>query len=173
MHIISGRNSRWIQNSLQAGCEQGNGLTVLKIVRGEWSKSRWLLCTAWPLWKCLLLLVSKGKFRASPGSCSICVAKWHYLLKRIFVLYTARAIIYLPFDFESLLKTRLGQILYRYLWAKTGHALWYLCSTAIGFTITQLMLRFCKSRMVLIMSCLFLFFGEVVQTRIIFYMIHV
>ena len=61
LHTISGRNSRWTQNLLQAGCEQDNGLTLLKIVRGEWSKSRWLLCTAWPLQKCLLLLAAKGK----------------------------------------------------------------------------------------------------------------
>ena len=68
LHTISGRNSRWTQNLLQAGCEQGNGLTLLKIV-GEWSKSRWLLCTAWPLQNCLLLLASKGK-----GSCPY--AEW-------------------------------------------------------------------------------------------------
>ena len=32
MHTIAGKNSRGTQNSLQAGCEQCNGLTLLKIV---------------------------------------------------------------------------------------------------------------------------------------------
>ena len=34
---------------------------IIKDCKGEWSKSRWLLCAAWPLQKCLLLLASKGK----------------------------------------------------------------------------------------------------------------
>jgi len=40
-----------------AGFKQGNELTLLKIVRGERSKSIWLLCLTWILQKCLLLLV--------------------------------------------------------------------------------------------------------------------
>lgn len=85
-------------------------------------------------------------------------------LKRLFMLYIVWSVIYLPFDFESLSKMRLGQVLYRYLWAGNEHALWYLCAAAIGFAITQLMLRFCKPRTVLIISCLFLLIGCIKST---------
>lgn len=59
---------------------------------------------------------------------------------------------------------RLGQVLYRYIWAGNEHALWYLCAAVIGFAITQLMLRFCKPRTVLIISCLFLLIGCIKST---------
>ena len=80
-------------------------------------------------------------------------------LKRIVLLYVIWSIIYLPFDIASLSTMSVGDILYKYLWEGNGHALWYLCGSAIGFIITYLLLKIFKPKTVLIIGCVVLFIG--------------
>lgn len=80
-------------------------------------------------------------------------------LKRILSLYAIWSIIYLPFDISTLSKMNVGQILIRYLWVGNEHALWYLCSSAIGFIITYLLLKVVKPKTVFVIGCIVLLIG--------------
>lgn len=87
-------------------------------------------------------------------------APWHFI-KRILVLYIIWSIIYLPYDIQALSEMNIGQILYRFLWAGNNHALWYLCGSVIGFTITYFLYRMCKlqPKTVLLISLICLLIG--------------
>jgi len=80
-------------------------------------------------------------------------------LKRILLLYFVWSVIYLPFDIKSLSNMSIGKVLYRYLWTGNEHALWYLCGSAIGFSITYLLLKVFKPKTVLIISITVLVIG--------------
>ncbi len=82
----------------------------------------------------------------------------HYL-KRILLLYVIWSLIYLPFDILGLSQMSIGQVLNKYFWIGNGHALWYLCGSVIGFTITYLLLKILKARAVLMIAYVCLIIG--------------
>lgn len=80
-------------------------------------------------------------------------------LKRILQLYLIWSIIYLPFDIASLKSMSLQDILYKYLWAGTDHALWFLCGTVTGFLIVFLLSKFLDAKKVFAISVIVLLIG--------------
>ena len=85
-------------------------------------------------------------------------------LKRIVLLYFVWSIIYLPFDINKLKEMSVSQLLNRFLWGGSEHALWYLCVTIIGFIIAYALLKIMKPKYVLIIAILLLVIGTFKST---------
>ena len=85
-------------------------------------------------------------------------------IRRLLILYTVWSVIYLPFDINFLSSSTPTEIIARYLWYGNEHALWYLCGSIIGFSITYALLKIFRPNVVLIIGICFLVIGCIKST---------
>lgn len=79
-------------------------------------------------------------------------------VKRLLLLYCVWVIIYLPYHFSMFRQMDILNIIFTIIWYGYGH-LWYMNSTIIGFIIVWLLSKKLNSKLILIISIIFLIIG--------------